>query len=345
MKKQLLLAGLFFTSLSFGQSLDQTNEPAIGQNALMYLCDTLADPYAGTTGSSVTWDYSTILGLSGSTAVMEVLDATLTDSAANFPTSTKALSIQNSFISYFNSTTTERSSQGFVYNEPNFGTVMATFETDEEKLMDYPFSNGNFSTDNFSGSLEFTFNGVPQNPTCTGKVRAEIDGQGTLLLPQATTITNVIRYKIVDTVFTQVVFVIPMDIEFVRTQYEYYDLATSDLPVFVHTNIKIQQPGATTPILEQKLVISAVQPTENVGIQDLTAEQHVLYPNPANDSFTIRGNGIMNVSIVDAQGRTVKTVEQIAQGQSIAIQDLKAGIYMVKVQSNGVVSTQRLIKK
>jgi hypothetical protein len=343
MKKQLLYAALLLSSVSQAQSLTQTNEPVIGNTKLMYTCDTLTSPLATTVGSGVTWDYSQILGLSGQTQTIEIIDPATTANAASFPSSTKAFSIQGSLTNYFNSTATERVSQGFVYEEPNFGTVLAVFDTDEQTTIQYPFANGDFFTDVFSGQLSFDFNGLPQNPTCTGVSDATIDGQGTLLLPSSTSISNVIRYKITDTVFTQIVFVIPMDIEFIRTQYEYYDVANNSLPIFTHSTVKIQQAGATTPLMSQTIVLSSVQPSQNVGLEEKTSSFSV-YPNPSEGIVNFKGDFAADAAamIFDNAGRQVKSIESLSNGQSIDLSSLNKGIYLVVINNNGTQTTQSI---
>lgn len=344
MKKHLLFTALIATSFVNAQTLTQMNEATIGESILMYSCDSISDLNA-ITGSGVTWDYSQLVGLNGSTQLMEVLDATLTANAADFPTSTKAISIQNSITNYFNSTGTERVSQGFVYQEPSIGTVIATYEVDDQVVIQYPFAYGDYFTDLFSGSLDFAFNGIPQNPPCNGNSLAKIDGSGTLLLPNGTSLTNVIRYKIVDTIFTQVNLIGPMDIDFVRNQYEYYDLANSNLPVFVHTNIIIEQVGATTPILSQTIVVSSIQPEFELGLSSTKASDFSVYPNPSEGIINFKGDFDANASanVFDNSGRLVTTIQSITNGQSADLTFLHKGMYLVVVNNNGTQTTNTIV--
>lgn len=344
MKKQLLFVSILIASFSQAQQLDLSNEPAIAEGALMYVCDSLTPSYETTTGTGVTWDYSQLVGLNGTTKTLEILDATLTPDAASFPTSTKVMSIEGVIKNYFNSTATERVSQGFVYNEPSLGTVLATFDADNEITIQYPFINGDYFSDNFSGMLDFSFNGMPQNPTCTGAIYASIDGQGTLILPSSNTYTNVIRYKSVDTVFTQVIFVTTLDVQLVRTQYEYYDIANNNLPLFVYTNVQFGQQGSTTPLLEQTNVISSIQPMQNVGLETVSYSDFNVYPNPSEGVINFKGTFNANASAIvyDQSGRTVSTIETIVNGQSIDLSHLNKGMYLVSVNNNGVQTTKTI---
>lgn len=345
MKKQILLLFSTIPFINFGQSMDQSNEPTVGQNNQLFMCDSLTDPLNSVSGSGVIWDYSQIAGFSGQTKVIEIVDPATTTDAASFPTSTKAFSIQGSITNYFNSSTTERISQGFVFQEPSFGTVLATFDTDAQTTVQYPFANGDAFEDAFAGQLSFTFNGIPQNPTCTGNSYASIDGSGTLKLPSSTNLNNVIRYKIVDTLFTQVVFVVPLDIELIRTQYEYYDYANGNLPVFIHSSVIIQQAGATTPLLEQSVVLSAVEPTNFVGLSNTDDASIKLFPNPSNGNFIFTNNLNSNstITILDQSGRVVYEKEINANSAYIDLDNLKSGSYIAKINTENKTYQTRIV--
>jgi len=347
MKKHLLFTALLFSAATQAQQLDASNEPTVGTTQTMYLLDTLTDAYPNVTGSGVTWDYSNIVGMNMETRVIEILDAPTSLYADSFPGATKIMSIQGSISNYFSSTGSERVSQGFVYEEPAFGTVIAKFDVDNETSMQYPFSNGDYFSDVFSGSLSFDFNGMPQNPAATGVAHAAVDGQGTLLFPNSTSVPNVIRYKMVDTVFTQVNFIGVMDIEFVRTQYEYYDVANSTLPIFIHTVVAIQLAGGGTPLMSQTNVVSAVAPLYNLGINDAKSAEFSVYPNPSEGLVTFKGEFAADASatIFDQTGRVVYTVESLSNGTTIDLTSLNKGIYLVRLTNNGVESTQTVVIK
>lgn len=343
MKKGLLFATLLCSSISFGQSLTQANEPAIGATQVMYLCDSFATSYDAVTGAGVTWDYSTINAYAGQTRNVTMENATATTNAASFPSSVKALTVENTITTYFSSTATERVSQGFVFNEPSFGDVIATFTTDEAKVVEYPFANGNSLNDAFSGNLDFTFNGVPQTTAATGNAYAWIDGQGTLKLPNATDYTDVIRYKLIDTSNTNILLF--GDLEIVRTQYEYYDIANNSLPVFAHSHIVIQQPGGGAPLADQTVVLSSIAPMTFVGLEENSTISFNAYPNPAEDQLTVTGSfETATAEIIDQSGRIVHT-EIISNGATINLSALNTGMYMLKVSNNGTSTTKSIVKR
>lgn len=344
MKKRLFFAAILSTSLVNAQSLTDLNEPTIGENTIMYSCDSL-DNLNSITGTGVTWDYTQLVGLNGQTQLMEVLYPTATAYTDSFPTSTKALSVQGSITNYFSSTSTERVSQGFVYEEPSLGTVIAMYDVDDQVVIQYPFANGDYFSDVFSGSISFYFN-MQQNPVCNGNSLAAIDGQGTLLLPNAVTLTDVIRYKLIDTIFTVVDIGFGlMDIEFIRVQYEYFDVANSNLPVFIYTSILFQQQGATTPLGTQTIVVSAIEPDFQLGLSANTETAFTVYPNPSEGTINFKGDFTADATakILDNSGRVVTTIESLKNGQSTDLSNLNKGMYIIVVQDNGSITNSTIV--
>ena len=66
-----------------------------------------------------------------------------------------------------------------------------------------------------------------------------------------------------------------------------------------------------------------------------------MYPNPAKDVVYISGvEGVANVTVYDVQGRTVKQVSTDAN--TLRVSDLNAGMYMIRIENNGVVSSTRI---
>ena len=345
MKKQLFIIASLISSISIGQSLTQANEPAIGQSVQMYVCDTSVSNLATVMGNNVTWDYSNIVSDGGATSLIEII----TPPGTVFPTADKAISFQGSLINYFSSTPTQRMSKGFSFNDAVLGNVFAQFDSNEEKVVAYPFAFGNTISDFFSGNIYFTFNSVVQNPYCSGNSKAKIDGQGTLKLPSNTNLTNVIRYVLVDTIFTQVVILPPpfpaSDIQIIRTQYEYYNLTATSLPVFVYTSIKVLQAGAITPLINQRNILSSVLPTNTSGLIEQENSSVLLYPNPTTGELKIIGsfNAVTSLEVIDQTGRVVLTKNAITASEILDLSALKKGLYTVLIQSNEAATSQKII--
>ena len=344
MKRILLIATLATSFTGLAQSLTQANEPAIGETQSMFLCDSFATTFDGTTGAGVTWDYSTLAKYASVIRTVTIEDATMAPNAASFPTSTKTIKVENSLTTYFNSTSTERVSQGFVFNEPSFGELVAVFDTDEEKLIDYPFANGSSLSDAYNGTLYFEFNGIPQSPAASGNCYAWIDGQGTLLMPDGSSVTDVIRYKMIDTSTTNIMLF--GDLEIVRTQYEYYDVANSNLPILTLSRLLIQQPGGGLPLADNSIVLSTVDPLNTVGLFTNSLIEFETYPNPTNGNITLKGEFDSNAtaSVFDQSGRLLITQKAI-NGSSIDLSNFNTGMYLLKVTSNGASGTKTIVKQ
>lgn len=349
MKKQLFIIATLISSISFGQSLTQANEPAIGQSIQMYVCDTTVSNLATVMGNNVTWDYSNIVSDGGATSLIDIVSAAQTTNGAFFQNSTKAISFQGALLNYISSTPTQRLSQGFVFNDAVLGDVVADFNANSEKVVAYPFSLGNSVTDNFNGTISFTFNGGLQTPTCTGNSLAKIDGQGTLKLPSNTNLSDVIRYVLIDTIFTQV-SILPFpfpasDIQIIRKQYEYYNLTATSLPVFVYTSIDVLQSGSSTPLVSQKNILSSVQPTNTSGLNEQDKTTFLTYPNPTNGELNIIGsfNGSTSLSVIDQTGRIVLSKNTIKAAEILDLSSLNKGMYTVLFQSDDSVSSQKII--
>lgn len=344
MKKHLLFASLLLAGTSFSQTFTQANEPAIGSTKTMFLCDSNATNYASVTGTGVTWDYSNIGRIDGQTRTISVVAPSSTANAADFPGATKAVTIQNFITTYWTSTATERNSPGFVFNEPTFGEVKAVFNTDPAKMANYPFALNDIVNDPFAGTLYFEFNGTPMNPAAAGTTKSIIDGKGTLKLNATTTLTNVLRWLTIDTVTANVQFL--GNVQLVRVQYEYYDLANDEMPVFTHTSGAISIVGSPTPIMEFSVVLNSVEPDALLAVNEQTKANFSVYPNPVNDQLIIKGDFVASsAKILDQTGKEVQSIATVTPGSVIEVSGLQSGIYFLVLNTNGATSVQKISKK
>ena len=72
-----------------------------------------------------------------------------------------------------------------------------------------------------------------------------------------------------------------------------------------------------------------------------------IYPNPAKDNVTIRGNHIASVQMIDNMGRVVKVVSlKDATNPVLSVSNLAAGVYHLRVETNdGNISGVGFVKK
>lgn len=340
--KKTLLFGLLSLSLYSQAQMTQANEASIGDVNGMNLCDSFAVNLSGVTGTGVTWDYSNIAVYAGQTRDVSVVDPTSTTFASDFSSSTKAIQVGTNLTTYFSSTATDRSSQGFVFSEPSLGDVVATFDTDNELVANYPFAVGNMLSDNFAGNLFYMGS---FNASAAGAGHATVDGEGTLLVGSNTN-TNVLRYKLVDTSQATITLPIPLgDMEFIREQYEYYDYSVSNLPVFIHSTITVQQAGSSNPISEQSLVLSYYMPNYVVGLGEKNLADVNVYPNPTTNSLQVSGNFGANTaySIIDQAGRVVLS-GLLGNSKTIEVSSIQQGSYMIQVIDGDASSTRSFVK-
>ena len=70
-----------------------------------------------------------------------------------------------------------------------------------------------------------------------------------------------------------------------------------------------------------------------------------IYPNPAKDNVTIRGNHIASVQVFDNMGRVVKIVSfKDATNPVLSVNSLAAGVYHLRVETiDGKVSSAGLM--
>lgn len=340
MKKPLLFTFLLAATVSNAQ-MTSANEPNIGESETLFVVDSFATNYANVTGSGVTWDYSTINGYNGVTQDVELLDPANDQYASDFPGATKLLSV-GTINSFFSSTANERTSQGFYYTEASLGDILVTYETDPAILCTYPFAFGGASvTDAYAGTLDMTFNGFPVNEPITGTTNSMIDGEGTILFTGGNSATGVIRYHSVDSAETTLPFV--GDVDIIKNQYEYYDYASSNLPIFIHITITLLPDGGGPTITETSLVLSKYDGLV-ASVDELNKFDFTVAPNPATDVVTISGEFDANATaqLTDASGRVIETMT-ISNGHTIDVSSLNSGMYMLTINNAGQKSTKTVV--
>lgn len=343
MKKRFLLLSLLSSSLINAQSLTQANEPILGASTTMFVCDTSFSSYDEISGAGAVWDFSTI------SAQAENLSLTMSVKPSEnkeFINSTKITEIAGFLSMYWNSTTDEKSSQGFVFTENSLGDIIINYSKNNEKLMSYPFSMVSTVLDTFIGTISNSSLQLKDVP-CEGRITSTNDGVGTLKLPNNTTYSNVFRHKIVESTVGTVTIPNFEDIltKVNRTQYDYYAPENeSALPVFSHITVKINAKGLNKIVT---MVLSSVQPTTVASVSTLKEQKFSVYPNPTTDKIIIKGEFTENSSakIVDQLGRVVKIIEVVKDGTEIDLSTIHAGIYILTVSQNGTETQERISVK
>jgi hypothetical protein len=88
-----------------------------------------------------------------------------------------------------------------------------------------------------------------------------------------------------------------------------------------------------------------------VGIAEQVAfsKQISIYPNPATDQLQIMNASSqsepMNVSIIDLRGALISSKEGVRSNEAIEVNDLKAGLYSLRIETAGKVAVKPFIKQ
>ena len=80
----------------------------------------------------------------------------------------------------------------------------------------------------------------------------------------------------------------------------------------------------------------------HAGIEEANDSRIALYPNPTTSILNIAANGVKEVSVLDINGRTVMTEQNV---NSIDLSELANGVYFVRVITNDGVATEKIVKK
>ena len=83
----------------------------------------------------------------------------------------------------------------------------------------------------------------------------------------------------------------------------------------------------------------------NIGVDELTAENYEVYPNPVKDILYIKGDNIHSIEVFNILGQNIKTDVIISDDVChLDCSSLTNGVYIIKI--NGKTSTAvRFIKK
>lgn len=336
MKKQFLALLSIGIGLSASAQFTQSNAPAIGDNQVMYVLDSNATAYTSETGSGANWDYSTVTGVNGLTDTYSIVDPSTTTNASDFTSSAFAAEIQDFMTTYYTTSATNQMGQGFVFSDPTLGDVIATFETDDAELKDYPMNYGDpMITDTYAGTAHLTVFGSPMTPPMTGSLHAVVDGEGTLSL-HSNTYSNVIRYKLVDTMNATLSGVLLSGpVQVTRTQYEYYDFSTSNLPLFVYISFHITGTLNVGNIDKlQHIVLSVDDPTVTQATCEVTGLSHTV-PSYSGSTLTWDGTATDNFEYVFDQNSADPTGAGTAiTGTSYSTGALTNAVYYFHLRKN-----------
>jgi hypothetical protein len=345
MKKQFFFASLLISGLSQAQSFTQANEPQIGDSKTMYVCKSNTPSYSTVTGSGVVWDYSALVDSLDKTKDVTVI----TPSDLAFTGATKETSIPGFSSIFWGSNTSIRETFGFKYFDANIGYVAVKNSTNSETTFNYPQSLLSTEvSDTYVGTIQNQSFSAGAPTSCSGDYKGSVDGIGTLKLPNSTTLVNVMRHKFVETTSAMVnIGILPaaIGVSLVRTQYDYYDITNSSLPVFSYIDVQLYSVGNVVNF-HQKMILSSVKSLTN-GLEENVGFNFSVYPNPSQGNVTLSGDFSENASavVLDQTGRAVASIENVVNGSSFDLSNIERGVYFVVISNNDVKTTKTITLK
>ena len=118
--------------------------------------------------------------------------------------------------------------------------------------------------------------------------------------------------------------------------YSFTDMAPTPYPLNGVVYYRLQMVGKDGSLSFSKIV------SASLAIND---SRFTIYPNPAKDNVTIRGNHIASVQVIDNMGRVVKGVSlKDASDPVLSVSSLAAGVYHLRIETmDGKVSGNQLM--
>ena len=78
------------------------------------------------------------------------------------------------------------------------------------------------------------------------------------------------------------------------------------------------------------------------GVDENEADGISVYPNPAKDSFTIEGDGLMHVTVFNTIGQAVCDMDCNANSVTVSLNNVESGLYTVRIATENGTSTKRI---
>ncbi len=253
---------IFVHIASFAQPvLDSSNcNPGIGDIFIFKNCNGLTN--VGLPGANQTWNLSAFSVTNTNTY------ACYSTTGSSFPSASVRMNSGSSNI-YYTTSSSVLETSGI---EDGVGTVYTY--SDNEKILNYPFTFGNAFSDSWANSFN---NGV--QTFRTGTTATTADGYGTLILPGGT-YTNILRVKMIQT-YTDSVPGLGNVYAYVNTMYNWYKTGNHQ-PIASVSSLVI---NGAPPILFGKYLGEIAVPVKDIHENETAGI--IVYPNLAVTSFTV----------------------------------------------------------
>lgn len=327
-----------------------------GKSFTFYQVDTV-NLLQGNAGANQTWNFSSFATITPAT-VATYKTPSNTPYSASFPTANLAsetpqtggvgpsyeyyTSTGNSFSKIGVATQLDPSDPYSIYNYSN-----------AEQLFSLPFTYQSAFTDSYVGQTFITSGGISLNQYRQGYVSVAADAYGTLTT-LAGTFTNCLRVKSVETIVDSSVYVLPLPtIVFTLHRTRYFWLKPGSLDrTFEIVFDTISSPGI--PDIINK---SAYYSPNVTGLSDVDFSINKLktFPNPVKENSNVNidvsalKQGNYSFTLFNSSGEAIKKNEFILptanskQQVNFHTSNLKAGIYLVKIENGYEAFTSRFV--
>jgi hypothetical protein len=335
MKIIYLLLSFTLTSHLFCQTITQSaNEPVVGDVDSNYSLDTSAYTSGlplNIKGANAVWDFSKLSG-----AFPVVIDSFINPAAATgataYPGATYSQHRDNIY-SFFRSSSNPQQTELMGAYSPSLSLTFSNTAI----IAAYPVSFGYNLSDPVSGTFKYN----NQNGACNGSITISADAQGTVLLANNVTFTNVLRLKSVEEL-TMSVGLFPVG-SIRQTVYNYY-APGKKFPVLSFTNTKYQLFAGTPTITT--LANGNYNYFTVAGVKEREMQQAgFLYPNPFTDKIFVdpaSEAGNEEYRICDLNGRVLQSVRTVTE---IDAASLASGLYFAEIKTGTLTKRQKMIKE
>ncbi|MFC2348107.1 MAG: T9SS type A sorting domain-containing protein [Bacteroides sp.] len=338
MKRLVLVATtlLFAATATFGQTvLKEKTHGLLPGNPNPMIETEFSTP--GAAGEGVVWDFS---ALPQKAAFYGHVEEPITYNPPVEAAKSNTLLIEDNLEAFM---TTNANELRVLANR--VGTFVRTFEKPVLKMR-YPFAYGDRFAERTPASIYYTNSDFTQKFVLDYSVEA--DAYGTLLLP-GTTLKNVLR------VVTTHSYIYDNNYTSTVVTYRWY-VKSHRYPVlsliFEKRNDGTLYPlkGAYNAVVEVPEILAKAEKEGKGAVTTLN-----LYPNPfsaeLNVKYTLSARTNVTIALYNAQGLLVKTLLQQNQEEGAytstftnEVQSIPAGMYVLRVEANGGVLSQQVVK-
>ncbi len=333
--KMLLFAATMIvsTSLHAQPTLTQGNcAPQVGNT---FTTHNVAYAAPGSGGANATWDFSGLV--SGGTSTYSWVDPSTTPNGTDFSGATVSYeSSPNNFV-YVQTSSSKYETKGI----DNNGIIINY--NDPETILEFPLTY----SDTWSDNLASTYVSGGYTFYRSGSNIGVADGYGTLILPYGT-FNNVLRVTVTSDFIDEYNPGIPLFVEYdvVNT---YWYLPGINNPLLQMSSFSSSTGGAPT-ITQYGYYIDQL----HVGVEGYTPHElfHMqVFPNPAtttaNVRYALKDGGNVRISLYNTLGQEVQTMVNQTQSTgdyttTINVNDLKKGIYLIRMEVGGQAQTEKL---